>query len=187
MIEYIQYDDDSCLEIMEKIPMIIEIDRIIKISKEGNNFGGINYSFSEEDVPKYSHDFDIAEPVLGWRKYGTGSWGFFMAYDDGKPIGAATVAAKSPELKMLDGRDDIALLWDMRLPAEYRRQGIGQRLFDMAVEWSTGGGYKMMKIECQNTNLPAARFYEKQGAELVVINPHAYNTEKTMFLWYNCK
>jgi ribosomal protein S18 acetylase RimI-like enzyme len=54
----------------------------------------------------------------------------------------------------------------------------------MAVDWSKEQGYQYLKIECQNTNLPACRFYEKHGAELIVVNEHAYGNGEVMFLWY---
>lgn len=87
-----------------------------------------------------------------------------MAFDGGRPVGAATVVSRTKEIRMLAGRDDLAVLWDIRVDAGYRGQGIGQRLFDMAADWSREQGHIQMKIECQNNNVPAVKFYHKQGA-----------------------
>ena len=34
---------------------------------------------------------------------------------------------------MLEGRDDLAVLWDIRVSDDYKHQGIGQHLFDLAI------------------------------------------------------
>jgi GNAT superfamily N-acetyltransferase len=70
-----------------------------------------------------------------------------------------------------------------------KHRGIGQALFDMAVEWSRGQGMIEMKIECQNNNVPACKFYYKQGAVLSAIVEHAYNDvpefrHEVQFIWF---
>jgi ribosomal protein S18 acetylase RimI-like enzyme len=37
---------------------------------------------------------------------------------------------------MLSGRDDFAVLWDIRIADGYKNQGIGQTLFDMAAYYN---------------------------------------------------
>ena len=75
---------------------------------------------------------------------------------------------------MLAGRNDLAVLWDLRVDDAYKHQGVGQALFDMAVDWSRKQGLIQMKIECQNVNIPAVRFYHKQGAALSAVDEYAY-------------
>ena len=53
---------------------------------------------------------------------------------------------------MLEKRDDLALLWDLRVAEEYKHQGIGQMLFNMAKSYAIKKGFKQFKVECQNTN-----------------------------------
>ena len=89
---------------------------------------------------------------------------------------------------MLSNRDDLAVLWDIRVDDAYKRQGVGQTLFDMAVEWSKSQGLKQVKIECQNNNITACKFYRKQGARLCAFDEYAYynNPEckhETQFIW----
>ena len=73
----------------------------------------------------------------------------------------------------------------------------GQALFDMAVKWSRGQGLVQISIECQNNNVPAVRFYHKQGAVLSAINEYAgyknyveYKNDQAnhrhevQFIWY---
>jgi GNAT superfamily N-acetyltransferase len=178
--------DFDCLELYNQIPMKVLVTRIIEVKKSGTGLGVIAYEFHEKDVRPYIKDFaEEGESAVRWKKeFDISHWALFMAFDTLKPIGGAVVAARTPSIRMLDGRDDIALLWDIRVDDHYKRQGIGHRLFTMAVDWSKEQGYQYLKIECQNTNLPACRFYEKHGAELIVVNEHAYGNGEVMFLWY---
>jgi ribosomal protein S18 acetylase RimI-like enzyme len=41
----------------------------------------------------------------------------------------AVVVLKTPSLTMLEGRDDLAMLWDIRVSPEARGQGVGTALF----------------------------------------------------------
>lgn len=41
-----------------------------------------------------------------------------MAFDDEKPIGAVTVVSRTADIRMLDGRDDMTVLWDIRVIVE---------------------------------------------------------------------
>ena len=50
-----------------------------------------------------------------------------MAFDNERPVGAAAVVTRTKEINMLAGRDDLAVLWDIRVDDAYKHQGIGQR------------------------------------------------------------
>ncbi len=75
---------------------------------------------------------------------------------------------------MLEGRHDLSVLWDIRVQPELRGRGIGHALFMQAAEWSRARGCTQMKIETQNVNVPACRFYARMGCELGAINRYAY-------------
>jgi len=182
MITYKEVDF-GYLDEYDKIPMRVEISKIYHVNKCGKGLGGIQYSFEEKKVEPYVYDFTNKDSATGWKK-DFKNWAIFMAFDDEKPIGGTVIAAKTPEIRMLDGREDITVLWDLRVDDRYKHIGIGHNLMTMAINWSRDNGYKQMKIECQNTNIPACRFYEKHGAELCVINENAYGTDEVMFLWY---
>lgn len=112
-----------------------------------------------------------------------------MAFDGEQPVGGATVVSRTKEINMLSGRDDLAVLWDIRVDDAYKHKGVGQALFDMAVNWSRDQGLVQMKIECQNNNIPAIRFYHKQGAVLSAIDEYAYYNEpeyrhETQLIWF---
>ena len=114
------------------------------------------------------------------------NWRIYVAKDNDKLIGGCVVATKTKSCNMLEGRDDLAVLWDIRVSDGYKHQGIGQHLFDMAINYCKSNKFKQFKIECQNTNPTAVNFYYKQGASLCAINEYAYKDypNETQLLWY---
>ena len=112
-----------------------------------------------------------------------------MAFDGEKAIAAATVAGPTQGMNMLYGREDACVLWDIRVADGYKHCGIGQALLDMAVAGARECGYCQMIIECQTNNVPACKFYHKQGAVLCKVDMHAYYMEpevrdEVQLVWY---
>jgi len=89
---------------------------------------------------------------------------------------------------MLEGRTDLAVLWDIRVSPDRRGKGIGTQLFRRAADWARERGCGELKVETQNINVRACRFYAGQGCRLGAIHRHAYREEhvahETMLLWY---
>jgi len=174
----------------DQILMKVNVSTCYQIEKQNRGLGG--FMLVEIPVEPYVKDFCVGldETVERWKRFNIDNWSFFMAFDGKRPIGAAAVASRDKEVNMLAGRDDLAVLWDIRVDDSYKHQGIGQTLFDMAVEWSRDQGLTQMKIECQNNNVPAVRFYHKQGAVLAAIDEYAYYNNpyvfehETQFIWY---
>lgn len=184
MITYRESHFDDWRE-YDKIPMILTVNQILKVRKRGKGLKGLSYAFEAVSVEPFTVDFDDKESTKRWSEaFDVQGWVMFMAYDGADPVGGAVIAARTPEIHMLDGREDMAVLWDIRVKEAYRSRGIGKMLFDTARRWCRKNSYALLKIECQNTNVPACRFYERQGAELEVINRHGYGTDECMFLWY---
>jgi GNAT superfamily N-acetyltransferase len=189
-VEVITYRevDSSYFEMYDKIPMLIPVKSIFVLEKIENGLGGI--LFKEVPVKEYCRDLGkYAIATKYSEKFDITNWAFFMGFDDEIPIGAATVASKTKNVTMLDGKDDMSVLWDLRIDDRYKRQGHGKKLFDMAVRWSKLHGFKQMKIECQTNNIPGCRFYQKQGAVLGKIDEHAYQFDKDVkeeiqLIWY---
>ena len=174
----------------DRVSMRVNIKSYYKIEKINRGLGGFNLIETPIESP-YIRDFCVGEDetVTRWERFDLSHWAFFMAFDCDKPVGAATIASRDMQVNMLSGRDDLAVLWDIRVDENYKHQGIGQALFDMAAEWSRSQGLVQMKIECQNNNVPAVKFYHKQGAVLSAIDEYAYYNEpeyrhETMFIWF---
>ena len=187
MINYREIDE-SYFDKYDKIPMLVHVKSIFKLNKIENGLGGI--LLKETSVEECIKDLGAYEKATeNAVEFDITNWKFFMAFYNELPIGAATVASKTKEIHMLDGRDDMSVLWDIRVDDRYKRQGVGSKLFTMAVEWSKSKGLKQMKIECQNNNVQACKFYHKHGAILGMIDEYAYYKDadakdEVQLIWY---
>jgi len=188
MITY-QKVDRTFFPQYDMIPMRVHVSSYYRIDKINRGLGG--FHLVETPVEPHIKNFCTGddESITRWeRRWDISNWAFFLAFDGERPVGGATVVTRTKEINMLSGRDDLAVLWDIRVDDAYKYQGIGQALFDMAVEWSREQGMVQMKIECQNNNVPAVKFYHKQGAVLSAINEYAYYNEpeyrhEAQFIW----
>lgn len=109
------------------------------------------------------------------------NWYFFMAFDGEIPVGGAVLCCHSPELHMLEGREDLGILWDIRVDSAYKRCGVGGKLFEIVKKKSKELGLSQLKIECQNNNVPAVDFYFKQETHLGAVNRYAYYGDWDIF------
>jgi GNAT superfamily N-acetyltransferase len=174
-----------------KVPISFEVDRRLAIELMDSGFGGIR--LREEQVsPSYVKDYD-ASPEGGpdrWNlRFDMRDFVIFLAMQGGSPVGGATLVHGARGLHILAGRKDLAALWDIRVLPERRRDGIGSILFGRVADWARAEGLKALKIETQNINVPACRFYVKQGCRLGEINRHAYSADpsvahEVMLVWY---
>ena len=107
------------------------------------------------------------------------------AYDDDERVGGALVLRDAPALELLEGRRDVALLWDIRVAPAHRGRGIATMLFETAVMWARSQECRALLVETQDNNVPACRFYAGQGCRLVAVRPHAYERfpEEVQLLW----
>jgi len=141
-------------------------------------------------VPPYFKDYDIDETPLDWpNKFDIANWGIFLAKEEEKAVGATAVAIDTPDATMLEGRRDLAVLWDIRVRPERRGTGIGKALFRHAAAWARARGCRQMKIETQNVNVPACRFYIHMGCELGMVHRYGYAgipavADEAMLFWY---
>lgn len=180
--------DESYFDKYDKIPMLIHVKSIFRLEKIENGIGGI--LLKEIPVEEYIKDLGVYEEVAKYsNEFDITNWTFFMAFDNELPIGAVTIVSKTKGVHMLDDRADMSVLWDIRVDDRYKQQGVGTKLFTMAVEWSKSNGFKQMKIECQNNNVQACRFYHKHGAVLGKIDEYAYYKDtdikdEVQLIWY---
>ena len=105
---------------------------------------------------------------------------------EGRRVGGAVIAFQTADFSMLEGRQDLAVLWDIRVSTEARRRGVGSALFQRAEAWAAAKGCKQLKIETQNTNVPACMLYKAQGCVIGAIHHSAYPQfpDEIQILWY---
>jgi GNAT superfamily N-acetyltransferase len=140
------------------------------------------------DVP-YVKDYDAisgGQPHLWARRFDVSNWGVLMAQTEGQRVGGAVVAFNTPGLSILEGRDDLAVLWDIRVSPNARGQGVGSALFRAAEVWAKARGCRQLKVETQNINVAACRFYARQGCVLTAVDRYAYPElpDEIQLLWY---
>ena len=124
--------DKTCFGMYDTIPMNVDVRTEYQMKRIDNRLGLI---FEEVQVAPYRKDLSVYERAVEYEeKFDIANWYFYMAFDEDKPIGAMTIAGRTPDLNMLSGRDDACVLWDIRVADNYKHQGIGQRLMDIGIE-----------------------------------------------------
>ena len=191
MVVRIQEVGPDAIPQYKQISIAFEVKSIFRLDLIDGGLGGIKLR-EEKVVPPYIKDYDAYEdggPERWPRRFDTSNWGIFFALDGTHSVGRAVVAFNTPGVHMLAGRTDLAVLWDLRVDPDFRRCGIGTELFKYAADWSRKRGCKQLKIETQNVNVPACRFYAKQGCRLGEINRYGYIGQpeiahEVMLIWY---
>lgn len=181
---------------VESLPLYASIRNSFMVESElhiepiDGGLGG--FRFVEEEVTpylKYAED-DTCE-ILNWpERYDVSGWGFFIAFEGDRPVGGAAVAVDIPAGMTTPFEDEgTAVLWDLRIHPDARRRGVGSAVFKRAADWARQEGCRRLKIETQNVNVPACRFYARQGCTLGGIHRYGYAgcpdvAHEAMLLWY---
>jgi GNAT superfamily N-acetyltransferase len=171
-----------------EIPIAFTVDHIVDVTADGNNPGRFILSECRLET-SYIKDYDAIDgegPTLWPRLFDLSNWGILVARVEGQIAGGAAIAFNTPGCEMLEGRSDLALLWDIRVAPMFRGRRIGAALFREAEQWAVARGCRQLKVETQNINAPACRFYARQGCVLGEVNPQAYPglPEEIQLLWY---
>ena len=169
------------------IPIAFEVKSVLEVELVEGGLGGM--ILHEVCVKPYIKDYDaLGETPTDWpKRFDVRNWGFFLARIGDHLAGAAAVAFETTGVFMLENRPDLSVLWDIRVLPEWR--GVGILLFRHAADWSRRRGCSQMKIETQNVNLPACRFYQRMGARLGEIHRYGYAAvpavaNEVMLNWY---
>ncbi|KAG8408407.1 hypothetical protein J3459_017818 [Metarhizium acridum] len=84
--------------------------------------------------------------------------------------------------------NNMVTLHDFAVSSELRGQGYGKKLFNRVVEWARGLDVAGIKIETQDSNVAACRFYAGCGAVFGGYDEFLYrgteNSGETALYWY---
>jgi GNAT superfamily N-acetyltransferase len=188
-MENIKIIEENASELSKygEVSIALQVKTEYKIELLLNGLGGM--IFEEVTVEKpYCLDYDAdkgAGPDRWLKMWNLENWRIISAYEGNKRIGGAVLAFNTPSVNMLEGRDDIVVVWDIRIDAEHRGKGVGTAIFQKCIEWSKQKGCKRLKIETQNINVNACKFYMKQGASLGLVDRYAYKDKPgvTQLIW----
>ncbi|MBW3590129.1 MAG: GNAT family N-acetyltransferase [Actinobacteria bacterium] len=166
----------SNLSVLETISIAFSVDRVLEPTLMKNRLIGIVLEERDLETP-YTKDYDAldGEGTTRWEtRFDLTNWGLIVARFAGSPLGGAVIAFDTKNVNMLEGRRDLAVLWDLRVGPEERGKGVGAALFKAAERWAVSHGCTELKVETQNNNVSACRFYQRQGCSLGAINRFAY-------------
>ena len=118
------------------LPIAFRVDQVLDVTARAE--GGFALSARALEIP-YVKDYDAVdgEGPLHWsRRFDVSNWTLFTARVAGSRVGGATVAFNTPGVTMLEGRRDLAVLWDIRVAPDARGKGIGSALFERVEAWT---------------------------------------------------
>ena len=171
-----------------QVPIAFEVKRRFRIEQVSDGLGGIR--LIEEAVnPPWIKDYDQPDGPERWARkpWDLSKWIFLGAFRRQERIGGAIVALHGDGLNYCEGRRDLAGLWDIRVSPEYRGRGVGRALFHRVEASARERGCIQLKIETQNVNVAACRFYARMGARLGKVHLYAYRAEgldEVELTWY---
>lgn len=150
---------------------------------------GIGFDLVERAVEPWMKDYDTfagASPEVLPARFDITEWPILSAWISGERVGGALLAWRTPGIDLLEGRDDLVVVWDLRITEGWRGFGIGRMLWERAESWGREHGGSTIKVETQNTNVGACRFYERMGCDLRRVDRHAYEDApgESQLLWY---
>ena len=168
------------------IAFLVETRFCVELLESG--LGGIKMTEEILETP-FVKDYDAnpdERPSRWAARFDISNWGILSAFDGEQRVGGVAIAWKTPEVLMLEGREDLACLWDLRVSPEYRSKGIGRALFSAALAWARERNCRQFKVETQSINVPACRFYVGQGCEMGAINRYCYpeTMSEIQLVWY---
>jgi GNAT superfamily N-acetyltransferase len=144
-----------------------------------NRFGLVERPLNERYVKDY--DTIAGNHPLDWpKRFDLSDFSVFSARIDGHRMGGVVVAIK------IEGRRNLAVLWDIRVAPEMRRCRIGFALFAAVEKWAVARGCCQLEVETQNINVAACKFYASCGCKLAAVHHFAYPEfpNEIQFLWH---
>lgn len=107
MIKYKEVNRNY-FEAYDSIPMLVHVKTECSLDKVDNGLGGI--VLKEIPVDEYVKDLGVYGKATEYEeRFDISNWTFFMAFDNEKPIGGATVVFQTDGVNMLDGRQDFII------------------------------------------------------------------------------
>ncbi len=181
-------ESSSALREYARVPIAFTVDEVLAVLAPEQGLHGLHLVPLPVATP-YVKDYDADpqnHPTAWPSRFDVRRWGILSAWAAEVRVGGAVVAWNTPGIDLLEGRQELAVLWDLRVAPQARGQGIGTLLFRAAEQWAVARGAASLKVETQNVNIMACRFYARQGCTLGALHRVAYPAlpEEAQLLWY---
>ena len=180
-------ENASVLPAYARISIAFEVREVLDVGVQPGRPDRHTLTPRRVAVPWVKYYDTIDSGALAWAsQFDLTLWTFFGARMSGERVGGAVLVFRAPDVDMLGGRPDVALLWDIRVAPASRGRGVGRALLGAAEAWAQAHDARWLEVETQNINAPACRFYERNGFVLQSANPFAYPSlpMETQLVWY---
>ena len=184
----VRQEPTTALDAYARVQIAFQVERVLDVEETGAGPG--EFALRERALQRpYRKDYDAGPdggPLSWGRTFDLSRWAVFSAWSDGRRVGGAAVAFDTPTVTMLEGRDDLAVLWDIRVAPDVRGRGVGSALFRAAERWAETKGCRQLKVETQTVNVAACRFYARHGCVLGAAHRSAYpdHPDEVQLLFY---
>ncbi|MFW6298786.1 MAG: GNAT family N-acetyltransferase [Bacillota bacterium] len=153
------------------VPMHIEGCFLYRLYKPDS----LSFSLKKEPIKPFGYIVDDENPSAWSTFISMRNFTMVGIREGGMPVAAMSLVHDNPTVRMLDGRKDVLLIWDLRVHPDYKRKGYGRALIGYARQRAKELGVGHLRLETQNTNPNALEFYLAMGFELIHIREHAYS------------
>ena len=186
MIVDVRQDGQSILPEYARISIAFEVREVMDVLRD--RAPRDRFRLAPRAVSPWIKDYDALDGgPLGWPgRFDLRYWTFFVARDGARLIGGAAVVHRAPDIETLEDRDDVALVWDLRVAPDARSAGVGRALMGAVDAWAGSHEASWIEVETQNINAPACRFYSANGFDLRAASHDAYPglPNEIQLLWY---
>ena len=120
------------------VSIAFDITRVLELVPVDHGLSGLLLRERQAEPPRRK-DYDLipGESPADWpKRFDVSGWGVLVARLEGRRIGGAVVAFDTPGVLLLEGRRDLALLWDIRVEPASRGHGVGSALFQAVESWA---------------------------------------------------
>jgi GNAT superfamily N-acetyltransferase len=181
--------EDSLLRLAEyaSVPIRFTVDEVFDDRALAALAHGGNGVATRVSTP-YPKDYDAHpgnRPTDWPNRFDLSAWTMLAASENGQRVGGAVVIYGDPQIDLLRDYPACALLWDLRVAPERRAQGVGSALLHAVEDVARDRGARSIRVETQQINVPACRFYARHGFRLERVVPGAYHDlpHELQLLW----
>ena len=179
----------------DKHPIYASIDpsyqvaSVLKVLAADSGLGGLRLVEEEVAQPYLKNGDDPEDSPSSWPPaQEPGRFAAFLATDGDVAVGGVAVVVNPTGAFLFERRDTLAGLWDIRVQPGHRRSGVGSQLLLHAANWAKEEGCAQLRVESQNVNVAACRFYAKHctlgGIERFGYAACPDVAHEAMLLWY---